>query len=224
MTVRWWPLAVSLAGLATAVAAPAIARRLDFFRVRRIELTGLRHLPPHRVLAALDLGAEATIYDGLAPHIRQVEAIPGVRSASVTRRLPGTLAVSVAEAVPVALTPDPRGMRVLDARGRVLPFDPARSAPDLPIATKPDPLVARLLGRALAAEPSLFARIGSAWRVGEDVVMEVSGRRLWFRPEASAEEMHAVVAVLDDLARRGRAFDELDGRFAGQVVVRRSRT
>jgi hypothetical protein len=52
------------------------------------------------------------------------------------------------------------------------------------------------------------------------VVLEAGGRRLWFRPDATSEEMHAVMAVAQDLARKGRSYAELDGRFAGQVVVR----
>ena len=69
----------------------------------------------------------------------------------------------------------------------------------------------------------LFARIDAAWRVGPDVVFEIAGKRLWFDPQLTAEDIRAVTAVEQTLARQGRQFAELDGRFAGQVVVRRVR-
>ena len=83
--------------------------------------------------------------------------------------------------------------------------------------------VAGALSRARDYDPSLFARIDAAWRVGPDVVFEVGGRRLWFGAELTAEDIRAVTAVEQALARQGRSFEELDGRFTGQVIVRRSR-
>jgi hypothetical protein len=80
-----------------------------------------------------------------------------------------------------------------------------------------------VLARVRDFDPDLFARIGAAWRVGPDVVLEVGGRRLWFGAQVSAEDIRAVTAVEQALARSGRPYQELDGRFAGQVIVRRTR-
>jgi hypothetical protein len=84
-------------------------------------------------------------------------------------------------------------------------------------------LVAGELARVRDYDPGLFARIDAAWRVGPDVVFEVGGRWLWFGPQLTAEDIRAVTAVEQTLARQGRKFGELDGRFAGQVIVRWSR-
>jgi hypothetical protein len=111
-------------------------------------------------------------------------------------------------------------MALMDSAGRILPFDPARAAPDLPIAERADERIGRLLRRVQQLDPALFARVTWAGRSRNDVVLVVDGRRLIFRPGASAEEMRAVTAVAKDLARKGRSYTELDGRFAGQVVVR----
>jgi hypothetical protein len=62
--------------------------------------------------------------------------------------------------------------------------------------------------------------VSTAARAGDDVVLVVDGRRLLFRPDASLEEMRAVTAVGQDLVRKGQRYAELDGRFAGYVVVR----
>jgi hypothetical protein len=140
----------------------------------------------------------------------------------VSRRLPGTLEIVVVEAIPVALAPRSDGLALLDASGRILPFDPAASAPDLPIAASADPTVARVLASVQEHDPALFARVRTAWRVREDVLLDVDGRRFWFGPAVTAEEIRAVMAVAQDLARLGRTYQELDGRFAGQVIVRRA--
>ena len=210
-------------GLALWLGLPPLLRGLDFFRVRRVEIAGLQYLDPAKVIAALKLSPKASVFDDPAPLRRRVYSMPGVNAVEVGRRLPGTLMVELVEAPPVALASRGDGLALLDARGRVLPFDPLRSAPDLPVAANGDAVVTGVLARVRDSDPDLFARIGAAWRVGTDVVLEVGGRRLWFGAQVSAEDIRAVMAVEQALARSGRAYQELDGRFAGQVIVRRTR-
>lgn len=200
--------------------APPLLRRLGFFRIRRVEIAGLRYLAPAKVIASLGLDSQASVFDDLSAAGRRLRALPGIGSARVTRRLPGTLEIVLVEAVPVALTPRSGGMVLLDAGGRVLPFDPAASAPDLPIAASADKVVAGVLASILEHDPLLFARVRTAWRVRDDVLLDVDGRRFWFGPAVTAEDIRAVMAVARDLARQGRLYQELDGRFAGQVIVR----
>ena len=210
-------------GLALWFGLPRLLRGLDFFRVRRVEIAGLQYLDPAKVIAALKLSPKASVFDDPAPLRRRVYAMPGVNAVEVGHRLPGTLEVELVEAPPVALASRGDGLALLDARGRVLPFDPLRSAPDLPVAANGDALVTGVLARVRDSDPDLFARIGAAWRVGPDVVLEVGGRRLWFGAQVSAEDIRAVMAVAQALARQGRAYQELDGRVAGQVIVRGAR-
>ena len=219
-----WKLLAGLAlGLALWFGLPRLLGGLDFFRVRQVEIAGVQYLDPAKVIAALKLSRTASVFDDPAPLARRVLAMPGVRTAEVGRRLPGTLAVELVEATPVALASRGDGLVLLDAGGRVLPFDPLRSTPDLPLAANGDPAVTAVLARVRESNPDLYARIGAAWRVGPDVVLEVGGRRLWFGAQVSAEDIRAVMAVEQALARTGRSYQELDGRFAGQVIVRRTR-
>jgi cell division septal protein FtsQ len=203
-------------------AGPKLLRRLDFFRIRRVEITGLRYLAPSKIVAALELDARSSVFDDLDAASSGLKALPGIQSAEVRRRLPGTLEIIVEEAIPVALAPRGAGMALLDSSGKVLPFDPAATAPDLPIAASADRVVARVLASVREHDPVLFGRIGAAWRVHEDVILDLDGRRLWFGPAVTAEDIRAVMAVAQDLARQGRNYQELDGRFAGQVIVRRA--
>jgi cell division septal protein FtsQ len=201
---------------------PRLLRRLEFFRIRRVEIAGLQYLAPAKVMAALELDSRSSVFDDLAGAARRLKAVPGIESAELQRRLPGTLEILLEEAVPVALAPGASGMALLDSSGKVLPFDPAASAPDLPIAATPDRAVARVLATVLVNDPVLFARIRAAWRVQDDVILDLDGRRLWLGPAVTAEDIRAVMAVAQDLARQGRNYQELDGRFAGQVIVRRA--
>lgn len=200
--------------------APEVLQRLDFFRIRRVEIAGLQYLAPAKVIAALELDSEATVFADLTTAGRHLRALPGVISADVRRRLPGTLEIVVVEAVPVALALRGSRMALLDSSGTVLPFDPAASAPDLPVAASADGKVARVLARIQQHDPALFARIRTAWRVKDDVLLDVDGRRFWFGPAVTAEDIRAVMAVAQDLARQGRTYQELDGRYPGQVIVR----
>ena len=219
----WTLLGAIGVGLALWFGLPPLLRGLVFFRVRQVEIAGLQYLDPANVIAALKLSPRASVFDDPAPLRRRVYAMPGVDAVHVGRRLPGTLRVELREAVPVALASRGAALALLDARGRVLPFDPLRSAPDLPLAANGDARVTGVLARVRDSDPDLFARIGAAWRVGPDVVLEVGGRRLWFGAQVSAEDIRAVTAVEQALARSGRPYQELDGRFAGQVIVRRTR-
>jgi cell division septal protein FtsQ len=220
LTPRWRRLAIVVAVLLALFLSPYLLRHLDFFRVRRVEISGLHYLEAAKVIAALKLPRSASVFDDPAPLERRVRALPGVLEAGVGRRVPGTLRITLREAAPVALTPRGDRLAVVSAEGEVLPFDPLVSAPDLPVLIGGGAAVAGALARARDYDPGLFARIDAAWRVGPDVVFEVDGRWWWFGPQLTAEDIQAVTAVDQALARQGRAFEELDGRFAGQVIVR----
>jgi cell division septal protein FtsQ len=220
--------ALALLGAAAVAAGlwlilPFGLRHLDFFRVRRVEIVGLQYLDAARVLGAAKIPPGASIYDDHAPIAARLQALPGVRRADVGRRAPGTLRIELTEVEPVALTPKGDRLAMVNAGAEVLPFDPLGSSPDLPVLIGGGALVAGALARVKELDPALFARIDAAWRVGPDVVFEVGGRWYWFDSGLTAEDIRAVTAVEQALARQGRGFRELDGRFDGQVVVRQGR-
>jgi cell division septal protein FtsQ len=223
LTPRRRALVIAAAALLLTILSPYLLRRLDFFRVRRVEISGLHYLEAANIVAALALSRSASIFDDPAPLARRVRAIPGVLEAEVGRRAPGTLRVILREAAPVALTPKQDRLALVDSSATVLPFDPLASSPDLPVLIGGGAVVARALARVRDHDPGLFARIDAAWRVGSDVVFEVGGRWFWFGPRLTAEDIRAVTAVEQALARQGRAFRELDGRYSGQVIVRWAR-
>jgi len=220
----WVPLVVLVAGVGLWFGVPVVGRRLEFFRVRQVELVGVRNLAPEAVIQALGMSPEASVFDPTAPLEARVRALPGVADARIKRHLPGALAVIVREVDPAAFVPGPRGLVVVDAAGHPLPFDPARTVLDLPVAGTADSGLASVLGLVRAVDPVLFQSITSARRIGRGAFALDEGtahRRVLLGADPQPEVIQAVVLVQQDLAAKGRTYAELDARFAGQIVVRR---
>lgn len=220
----WIPLAALAALVGLWLGVPVVGRRLEFFRVRQVELVGVRNLAPEAVIQALGLPPDASVFDPTAPLEKRVRALPGVAEARITRHLPGALAVIVREVDPAAFVPGPRGLVVVDAAGHPLPFDPARTVLDLPVAATADSGLAAALGLVRAVDPVLFQSITSARRIGRGTFALDEGsahRRVLLGSDPQPEVIQAVVLVQQDLAAKGRTYAELDARFAGQIVVRR---
>jgi len=196
-----------------------VARTLAFFRVRRVELAGARYLTPAGVARALAIAPGRSVFDGTDSLRERVRGMLGVVEARVARRLPGTIRVTVREAEPVALAPRGGRLVLVDAGGRVLPFDPTRPAADLPLA-EADSELAGLLARVREAEPALYGRVERVVRVPPDVAIELDAGRILFRSGVSGEEIRDVSLVADLLARQGRRWRELDARFLPHVVIR----
>ncbi|HET8622545.1 MAG TPA: FtsQ-type POTRA domain-containing protein [Gemmatimonadales bacterium] len=203
------------------LAGPSVLNRMEFFRIRRIEVSGARNHSADAVVDALMLGRRSSVFDDLNGMRRRIARLPAMEEVEVRRRLPGTLVVSVVETEPIALARQRNGRLIpIDLRGLPLPYDPAQAAPDLPIAASADSLLARVLGVFRDADPALFARLVTGARVDDAILLEADGRRLWLSGTATVQDVRAVAAVAADLARRQRGWTELDGRFAGQVIVR----
>lgn len=209
----------ALALVVVVLAGARLVRRLSFFEVRRIELVGGRYLTPAAVARALALPPGTSIFDDKAPLEARVLGMAGVREARIARRIPGTLRVSIREAEAVALAERSGRLVLLDARGRVLPFDPTSPPADLPLAD-PDPLVAGVLERVRETDPELFAGIDRGSRVRQDVVLDVGGGRVFFRADATEEEIRDLVLIRDLLIRERKSWRELDARFSSRVIVR----
>jgi cell division protein FtsQ len=147
--------------------------------------------------------------------------LPGVATVVVRRELPGTIVVQIGEIAPVALMPTPLGLAAVDVAGHPLPLDPTRSDVDLPVVTRPDPQILRLLEGVRALAPALYARISSVRRDGPvDLVVTTDVARIRLRATATPARLAEVTPVAADLARRGLAWRELDLRYRDQVVAR----
>ena len=205
------------------VGVPRALARVTFFRVREIDLVGVKYLSPDALIAALRLSAGASVFDDAHLLADRVKGMNGVADAAVIRRLPGTLEILVTEVEPAAFAPATRGGRLVavDAAARPLPFDPERTGLDLPVVATADSGLVGVLALVQAVDPALFQRITGARNSKRgDVLLELDAHRVLLRRDAGPDVIRAVVRVGQDLAATGREYAELDARFAGQVVVR----
>lgn len=225
--------------MAGAWGARAAARQMAFFRVRAVEVKGVRYIQPNEIVSRLKIDTLASLWDDVEPYRNRILHHPQVSAATVTRRMPGTLVVTIKENLPVALIQTPSGLLPYDSLGKQLPIDPARTTLDLPIVATTDPVLLKLVGAIRAAEPRVFARIEEVRRTGRDEILLTLSRSA--RPAAiagdvaspesrtlrvrvpiglSVERLADIFPVETDLARRQLQVGELDLRYRDQVIAR----
>jgi cell division protein FtsQ len=227
--VEWWRAwrrRLALGSLVVAVVTSpwwgrAVARQMAFFRVKRVEIVGVRFIAPSEILRRMRVDTLASVWDDLEPIARRVRLDPQVADVTIERRLPGTLIVRIDENLPIALVPTPRGFRAYDGDGHALPLDPSRTPVDLPILATPDPTLLRLLALVRVERPALFARIDDVRRVGRDeVLLHLASFAVRAMIGVTIDRLDEIAAVEDDLARRQARATELDLRFRDQVIAR----
>ncbi|HJQ10135.1 MAG TPA: FtsQ-type POTRA domain-containing protein [Gemmatimonadaceae bacterium] len=217
----------------------AAAREMAFFRIRKVEIRGARYLSTNEILTRLKVDTLASLWDDLEPYRERVRHHPQVSDAKVSRRLPGTLVVTIHENPPVALIQTSTGLLPYDSLGKQLPIDPARTSLDLPIVATGDPVLLKLVGAIRAAEPRVFARIEEVRRTGRDEILLTLSRSIDSAERAKApptmdtrtlrvripvglsvDRLADIFPVESDLARRQLHVDELDLRYRDQVIAR----
>jgi cell division protein FtsQ len=207
--------------LVTVLLSPLWLRRMDYFRVRRVEVVGARYIQPKALLDLLAVDSSTTIWHDLGGLTDRVKAHPQVRDASISRRLPGTLVLRVAENLPVALIATADGLQPLDRDARALPIDPTRMPVDLPIVTRRDTAALQMLDGVRAGAPELFARISEIrWDAGGGLRVILSGLTVRATSGTTADRFVEIIPVEEDLVRRGKRPVELDLRYRDQIVAR----
>jgi cell division protein FtsQ len=223
--------------MAAAWGVRTAARQMAFFRVRKVEIRGARYLQPSDVVSRLKVDTLASLWDDVEPYRERIKRHPQVLDAKISRRMPGTLVVTIQENLPVALIQTSAGLVPFDSLGKQLPIDPARTNLDLPIVATADPVLLKLVGAIRAVEPRVFDRIEEVKRTGRDEVLISLSRRPSqvsagiVAPESetlrvrvpiglSVERLADIFPVETDLARRQVHVSELDLRYRDQVIAR----
>jgi cell division protein FtsQ len=213
----------------------AAARNMAFFRIRSVQIRGARYIQTAEIISRLKVDTLANIWDDLEPYRARIRQHPQVAGVELSRRLPGTLVVTIRENLPVALIQTPTGLLPYDSLGKQLPIDPARTSLDLPIVATDDPVLLKLVGEIRATEPRVFSRIEEVRRTGrEEILLTLSRDRSatdttsmgneTFRVRVpvglSVERLADIFPVETDLARRQARINELDLRYHDQVIAR----
>jgi cell division protein FtsQ len=224
---RRWPLAAGVVLVAAAMSAPfwgpRLLSQLDFFRVRKVEVLGLRFTPPTEVLSRLSVDTSRSVWDPLDPLAARVATHPQIERASVRRRLPGTLVVEVTERRPVALVAVGQTLRAVDERGVTLPLDPSRTPVDAPVVTAPPRAtsVYHLLGAMQREAPTLYARVSSVRMLGGgELLLQLPNLPVRTMTSVTLARLGDIEPVERDLARRRLRAAELDLRYRDQVIAR----
>lgn len=221
-------------------ALPRVLEDMELFRVTDVQVHGLRFLERSEALEYLGVTHEMSIWGDVEGWSAALEAHPLVRSARVSRRIPGRLDVAVVERVPVALVATPT-FEAVDAEGARLPVDPARHPLDLPILNAPVPrgTTSRLLPEPVRVMAVEVARLGSAdttfLRMASEIAWHDPGSLSvrWTRPDIElllpvgvpVSRLREGLMALDDATGRRPEHPPVtvDLRYADQVVVRTER-
>jgi len=199
-----------------------VLRHVSFFRVRQIELVGVRYHSADQVLAGLGLEPDQNVFSPAGAIERRAADIPGVVALEVRRKLPGTLKIVVRERRPMAFVASDSGLLVLDINASPMGYDPAKTGLDLPFVDRPDPQLLRALMLVRDADAALYDQVEAArLRPDGTILLELGSKKIMLGAEPSAADVRTILAVRHYLAESGQTFDQLDARFSGQVVVRR---
>ena len=203
--------------------APRALRHVAFFRVRQVELIGVRFHSPERLVEALVIEPDRNLFDPLRDIEERAAELPGVVFAKAKRRMPGTLTIEVGEREPIAFAPTSTGLLAIDAEAHPLTYDPTATGLDLPIVQSADSVLARVLATVWTADSALYKHVDAA-RLGDGdvVILELGPTDVILRREPTTDEIRAVGLVRRHLTVTGRPYDELDVRFEGRVIVRGS--
>jgi cell division protein FtsQ len=179
----------------------------------------------------------ASLWDDLDPYVQRIRKHPQVSDVEISRRMPGTLVVTIRENLPVGLIETTSGFVPYDSLGRQLPIDPTTTNLDLPIVATRDPVLLKLVGAIRATEPKMYARIEEVRREGKDEILLTLSRpaseaasvvatraaellRVRVPIGLSVERLADIFPVETDLARRQAHVSELDLRYRDQVIAR----
>ena len=222
---RWWkPVLVLLAMgllLSTPWTAPPLLAHLEYFRLKRIDFEGVQYARVNELRAMTGVDSSWSIWNDLDTVAVAVSRHPMIASATVERRFPSSLVVKLTERVPVAHVMVKGVLVPMDADGRQLPIDPARTPIDVPVAHTADSSLLHTLDELRQLAPSLFARIASARRVARDhLLFDFDEFVVRTRDDVTVGRFRDILPVEADLARNGLRATELDLRFQDQVIVR----
>jgi cell division protein FtsQ len=190
-----------------------------------IEVEGRTTTDTATILAALGAHAGSPILAVNPAHAKeQLEALPWVRSASIERRLPGTIYVRLVERTPLAVWQHDKKWELIDRDGTVIPVSDLSRFANLPTVVGGDQArhSAADLIDLLSSEPDLAARVTAVILVGDrrwdlriDNAIEV------MLPEDDAAGAWTRLAKLERINRLlQRDVQTVDMRLPDRLVMR----
>jgi hypothetical protein len=230
-------VAVVVGAISAWISAPRLLRQVDWFEIRRVEVTGTRLLPPSEVLAAAGVEQGQSLWTDRSVWLNPLLAHDAVAGARISRRIPGTLRIQVQEERPAAYV-EAGTLRLAAADGSLLSVDPRRAPVDLPIVRADWSDSAGIaIGRRLVREaariasldPALIAEVSEISPLSPGsgaIVLSHELGELVVPEGVDATRLAELRAVLHDVATARSAGDpsaarvRVDLRYRDQVVLR----
>lgn len=138
------------------------------FRVGEVLVTGRKHISQEDILTRLNIEEDAPIFGVSLVEARDgLSEIPWIENASVSRRLPDKIVVSITERVPAALWQYQKKISVIDENGLTLTSSSVETYKNLPLVVGEDaPEHVTEIISLLKAEIKIAPDVASAVRVG----------------------------------------------------------
>lgn len=196
------------------------------FAVKRVEIKGANRVPKLDIYnVAFDQPSTAMPLVDLEGTRQRLLQFGWVRDARVSRRLPDTLVVEVAERRPTAIWQHNQRLALIDNEGVVLEAVRLNAMPDLPLVIGPSAnRQAGGLTRLLNGVPQLKPMMeGATWVGGRRWDIRFQSGETLALPEGedAAAKALAHFARIDQSAQLlGRGFSRFDMRIPGKFVVR----
>jgi hypothetical protein len=219
---------------------PGLLERMDVFQISDIEVLGLRYMDREDLVRTMAVLPGSSVWTDTEIWEDRLAMHPMVKTVLIERRIPDRLRISVTERQPVALAPTPT-LEPVDIEGFRLPLDPSEHRLDLPVlATTATPArgasmfpaevrgLAAEVGRLMGADTVFAQRVSEVgWAPDGAVTLTWTEPRVTFvlHVGTSSSRLMEGQAALADAAVRapGAMPNEVDLRFADQVVIRRTR-
>jgi cell division protein FtsQ len=210
----------------------------DWLQVRDVTVAGISHVTRQEVLDRLALQPGETLLSvSVGELAEQVAAHPWIKEATVRRRFPQTLAVTVVERQPAAVLKVPSAPLLLDDEGHVLTVLAETDEPDLPLLTGIDPkglMSAESRSRDAARDGIRLAGLLESQFEGrpevdmgnpENAVVYIQGLRFQFGPSSFEEKWERYRKITPTLrvsadGEQGDSRNDIDLRYPGKVIVR----
>jgi cell division protein FtsQ len=196
------------------------------FRVDDISVVGRDKTSSAQLLSVLGIKrGDAIVTIDLASARHRLEAIPWVRTATIERRLPNRILLSITERVPIALWQAKGRYYLVDGDGQII-GDQIDDYPHLPLMVgEGAPDHAQELVALLGAEPSLRGRVTAAAWVGErrwNITLDTGpGGILVQLPDEGAEAAWHDLALLDKEQKLlERQVGVIDMRLPDRLILR----
>jgi len=209
------------------------------FSIQRVEVIGCEILQPEDIVKAANIPLSTPIMQlDLRAVQQRIEQMPMVKSVSLARQFPSTIAIRIEEVRPIALLNND-GLHPVDERGNILPIPHRFKILDLPVLSgsvfMTKTKVSRLNHNGLASidylaalrkynsalyhdisEARLDNRGGLVLYLMEEGVPVLMGHEQWLE---KSERLTVVMLHLKTQSGQLKVA-EFDLRFSGQVIAR----